>query len=57
MVLSAVLEGDEYLRVLSMLVMAGDGTPVPILMFARHELVVPVHFRASGSFDDYSRGY
>ena len=37
---SAVLEGDENLRVLSVLVMASDGTPVSILMFARHVLVV-----------------
>ena len=52
---SAVLEGDENLGVLCMLVMAGDGAPVSILMFAGHELVVPVHFRASGLGDDYIR--
>ncbi len=57
MVSSAVLESDENLRVLSMLVMASDSAPVSILMFARHELVVPVHFRASGLSDDYIRGH
>ncbi len=57
MSLSAVLESDENLRVLSMLVMASDSVPVSILMFARHELVVPVHFRASGLSDDYIRGH
>ena len=55
MVSSAVLESDENLRVLSMLVMAGDSAEVSILMFAGHELVVPVHFRASGLSDDYIR--
>ena len=57
MVSSAVLESDENLRVLSMLVMAGDSAEVPILMFAGHELVVPVHFRTSGLGDDYIRGH
>ena len=57
MVRSAVLESDENLRVLSMLVMAGDGAEVSILMFAGHELVVPVHFRTSGLSDDYIRGH
>ena len=57
MVRSAVLESDENLRVLSMLVMAGDSAEVPILMFAGHELVVPVHFRTSGLSDDYIRGH
>ena len=57
MVSSAVLEGDENLRVLSMLVMAGDSAEVSILMFAGHELVVPVHFRTSGLSDDYIRGH
>ena len=57
MVSSAVLESDENLRVLSMLVMAGDGAEVSILMFAGHELVVPVHFRTSGLGDDYIRGH
>ena len=57
MVSSAVLESDENLRVLSMLVMAGDSAEVSILMFAGHELVVPVHFRTSGLSDDYIRGH
>ena len=57
MVSSAVLESDENLRVLSMLVMAGDSAEVSILMFAGHELVVPVHFRTSGLGDDYIRGH
>ena len=56
MILSAVLEGDENLRVLSMLVMAGDSAEVSILMSAGDELVVPVHFRTSGLSDDYIRG-
>ena len=47
--LSAVLESDENLRVLSMLVMASDSAPVPILMFAWLEHVGAVHFRAPGS--------
>ena len=57
MVRSAVLESDEKLRVLSMLVMAGDSAEEPILMFAGHELVVPVHFRTSSLSDDYIRGH
>ena len=57
MVSSAVLESDENLRVLSMLVMAGDSAEVSILMSAGHELVVPVHFRTSGLGDDYIRGH
>ena len=57
MVRNGVLESDENLRVLSMLVMAGDSAPVSILMFAGHELVVPVHFRTSGLGDDYIRGH
>ena len=40
-----------------MLVMAGDSAEVSILMFAGHELVVPVHFRTSGLGDDYIRGH
>ena len=44
MVSSAVLEGDENLRVLSMLVMAGDSAEVSILMFAGLEYVGAVHF-------------
>ena len=57
MVRNGVLESDENLRVLSMLVMAGDSAEVSILMFAGHELVVPVHFRTSGLGDDYIRGH
>ena len=57
MVRNGVLESDENLGVLSMLVMAGDSAEVSILMFAGHELVVPVHFRASGLSDDYIRGH
>ena len=57
MVRSAVLESDENLRVLSMLVMAGDSAEVSILMFAGHELVVPVHFRTSGLSDVYMQGH
>ena len=57
MVSSAVLESDENLRVLSMLVMAGDSAEVSILMFAGHELVVPVHFRTSGLSDGYILGH
>ena len=57
MVRTGVLESDENLRVLSMLVMAGDSAEVSILMFAGHELVVPVHFRTSGLSDDYIRGH
>ena len=41
---SAVLEGDEYLGILCVLVMASDGIPVPILMFAWLEHVGAVHF-------------
>ena len=57
MVRNGVLESDENLRVLSMLVMAGDSAEVSILMSAGHELVVPVHFRTSGLGDDYIRGH
>ena len=57
MVRTGVLESDENLRVLSMLVMAGDSAEVSILVFAGHELVVPVHFRTSGLGDDYIRGH
>ena len=57
MVRTGVLESDENLGVLSMLVMAGDSAEVSILMFAGHELVVPVHFRTSGLGDDYIRGH
>ena len=42
--LSAVLEGDENLRILCVLVMASDSTPVPIFMFAWLEYVGAVHF-------------
>ena len=57
MVRTGVLESDENLGVLSMLVMAGDSAEVSIIMFAGHELVVPVHFRTSGLGDDYIRGH
>ena len=57
MVRTGVLESDENLGVLSMLVMAGDSAEVSILMFAGHELVVPVHFRTSGLGDGYIRGH
>ena len=57
MVRTGVLESDEYLRVLSMLVMAGDSAEVSIIMFAGHELVVPVHFRTSGLSDGYIQGH
>ena len=40
-----------------MLVMAGDSAEVSILMFAGHELVVPVHFRTSGLSDGYIQGH
>ena len=57
MVRTGVLESDENLGVLSVLVMAGDSAEVSIIMFAGHELVVPVHFRTSGLGDDYIRGH
>ena len=57
MVRTGVLESDENLGVLSMLVMAGDSAEVSIIMFAGHELVVPVHFRTSGLGDGYIRGH
>ena len=40
----AVLEGDEYLRIIRVLVMASDSAPVPIFMFALLECVGAVHF-------------
>ena len=46
---SAVLEGDEYLRILCVLVMASDGTPVPVRMSVWLEHVGAVDFRAPGS--------
>ena len=57
MVRTGVLESDENLGVLSMLIMAGDSAEVSIIMFAGHELVVPVHFRASGLSDGYIPGH
>ena len=37
--------------------MASDSAEVSIIMFAGHELVVPVHFRTSGLGDGYIRGH